>query len=60
MTTKEKIDDLVEILGIQRSLFSEFERKFIHSVNLQFTNGITLSEKQIAVVDSIYTKVCEA
>lgn len=59
MTTKEKIDDMIDILDAQRSLFSEFERKFIESVNLQIAEGKTLSEKQVGVVDSIYTKVCE-
>ncbi len=60
MTTKEKLDDMIDILDAQRSLFSEFERKFIESVNLQIAEGKTLSEKQVAVVNSIYTKVCEA
>lgn len=60
MTSQEKIDDMIDILDAQRSLFSEFERKFIESVNLQIAEGRTLSEKQIGVVDSIYTKVCEA
>jgi len=60
MTTKEKIDDMVDILDAQRSLFSEFERKFIESVQLQIAEGKTLSEKQVGVVNSIYTKVCEA
>lgn len=60
MTTKEKLDDMIDILDAQRSLFSEFERKFIESVNLQIAEGKTLSEKQVGVVNSIYTKVCEA
>ena len=59
MTTKEKLDDMIDILDAQRSLFSEFERKFVESVNLQIAEGKTLSEKQVGVVNSIYTKVCE-
>lgn len=60
MTPKEKIDDMMDMLDAQRSLFSEFERKFIESLQLQIAEGKTLSEKQVAVVDRIYTKVCEA
>ena len=59
MTPKEKIDDMMDMLDAQKSLFSEFERKFIESLQLQIAVGKTLSEKQVAVVDRIYTKVCE-
>lgn len=44
----------------QKSLFTEFERKFLLSIHAQTSRGKTLSEKQIETIDSIYTKICES
>lgn len=60
MTSKEKIDDLLEILSVSKTLFTEFERKFVKSVHQQIESGRTLSNKQTETINSIYTKFCEA